>query len=96
MGLLEEQDGVVLGISRPLPSGLACSHWSTSKDTFGSSCHIPAADMIKSRAWLDCHTSVEFFARKFCRKGLASRYRVIVYRVPLVYGKAIYCEADPT
>ena len=28
-GVLEEQDGDVLGVSRPLPCGLASGHWCT-------------------------------------------------------------------
>ena len=34
MGVLEEQDGVVLGVSRLLPSGLVSSHWSISNEHF--------------------------------------------------------------
>ena len=33
-GVLEEQDGVVLGVSWPLPSGLASGNWSTSNEHF--------------------------------------------------------------
>ena len=34
MGILEEQDGVVLGVSWTLPSGQASSHLSTSNEHF--------------------------------------------------------------
>ena len=33
-GVLEEQDGVVLRVSWPLPSDLASGHWSTSNEHF--------------------------------------------------------------
>ena len=34
IGVLEEQDGVVLGVSWPLPADLASYHWSTSNKHF--------------------------------------------------------------
>ena len=45
MGILEEWDGVVLGVSWSLPSNLASGHWSTSNE--GSSWHTLAAEVIK-------------------------------------------------
>ena len=47
--VLEEQDGVVLGVSYPLPSAyIASGHLSTSNEHF----QLLAADVIKW-AWLD-------------------------------------------
>ena len=34
VGVLEKQDGVVLGVFWPLPSSLASGHWSTSNEHF--------------------------------------------------------------
>ena len=50
--VLEEQVGIVLGVSWSLPSGLASGQWITSMETSGSSCYTPAADTIKW-VWLD-------------------------------------------
>ena len=47
MGIFEEKDGVVLDVSWPLLSGLASGIGVHQLDTSGSSCHTPAADMIK-------------------------------------------------
>ena len=52
VGIPEEQDGTVVDVSWPLPSGLASDHCSTTNEHFGSSCHTPVADTIKG-VWLD-------------------------------------------
>ena len=52
MDILEEQDGGFLGVSLPLPSGLASVIGVHQMNTSGSSYHTPVADMIKG-AWLD-------------------------------------------
>ena len=49
MGVLEEQNGVVLGVSWSLPSGLAPV---IGVHQMNTSCHTLAADMIKW-VWLD-------------------------------------------
>ena len=51
MGVLEEQDGVVLGVSWPLLAYLPVIvvH---QMNTSGSSCHTPVADII-SGVWMD-------------------------------------------
>ena len=46
------QDGVVVGVVWPLPSGLASSHLRTLNNTSGVSSHTPVTEVIKW-AWLD-------------------------------------------
>ena len=53
-GVLEEQDGVVFGVSWPLPS----SHWSTSLPALGAT---PLQQTrLNGRGWISCTSSMSF------------------------------------
>ena len=47
MGILEEQDGTVVGVSWPFPSSLLHNIEYIYMNTSGLICHFPAADMIE-------------------------------------------------
>ena len=58
MGVPELQDGAVLGVSWPLPSGQL--PFPLSSNTSGFSCHTPVADVIKW-VWYDLFYLMEAF-----------------------------------